>query len=89
MIELSSTYVTSALRDIGSRVLYCEVTTPDLKDFPIRVVRALATHLQPIAFGHDQQRLGGSRLYELPQKLGYTAARRTEADLNPCPHPLA
>jgi ribosomal protein S12 methylthiotransferase accessory factor len=82
-------YVTGALRDIGSRVLYCEVTTPDLKDFPIRVVRSLATHLQPIAFGHDQQRLGGSRLYELPQKLGYTAARRTEADLNPCPHPLA
>ena len=82
-------YVTGALRDIGSRVVYCEVTTPDLKDFPIRVVRSLATHLQPIAFGHDQQRLGGRRLYELPQKLGYTAERRTEADLNPCPHPLA
>jgi len=82
-------YVTGALRDIGSRVVYCELTTPDLKDFPIRVVRSLATHLQPIAFGHDQQRLGGRRLYELPQKLGYTAELRTEADLNPCPHPLA
>jgi len=82
-------YVTNALRDAGSRVIYCELTTPDLHDFPIRVVRSLATHLQPIAFGHDLQRLGGRRLYELPHKLGYAAGTRRETDLNPCPHPLA
>jgi ribosomal protein S12 methylthiotransferase accessory factor len=82
-------YVVSALREVGSRVLYADVTTPDLAGFPIRVVRALATGLQPIAFGYDTQRAGGRRLYELPRKLGYGSEVRTEAQLNPCPHPLA
>lgn len=81
--------IVGALQQIGSRALYADVTTPDLKDFPIHVVRALATHLQPISFGDGQQRLGGRRLYELPRKLGYSTQVRTEADLNPCPHPLA
>jgi ribosomal protein S12 methylthiotransferase accessory factor len=78
-----------ALTGIGSRALYVDVTTPDLDEFPIRVVRTLATHLQPIAFGHDEQRLGGRRLYELPQRLGYGTEVRTERGLNPCPHPIA
>jgi ribosomal protein S12 methylthiotransferase accessory factor len=78
-----------ALRRMGSRPVYAELTTPDLEDFPISVVRTLATDLQPIAFGHDQQRLGGQRLYELPRKLGYSPERGTESNLNPCPHPLA
>jgi len=78
-----------ALTGIGSRALYVDVTTPDLDEFPIRVVRTLATHLQPIAFGHDEQRLGGQRLYELPQRLGYGTEVRTERGLNPCPHPIA
>jgi len=77
------------LRAIGSRPVYLDLTTPDLADFPIRVVRTLATGLHPIAFGHDQQRLGGRRVYELPRRLGYAAADRCEADLNPCPHPIA
>ncbi|MFL6452367.1 MAG: YcaO-like family protein [Bryobacteraceae bacterium] len=79
----------AALASIGSRALYIDVTTPDLNDFPIRVVRTLATHLQPIAFGHNEQRLGGRRLYELPAKLGYGTGIRAEAELNPCPHPIA
>jgi ribosomal protein S12 methylthiotransferase accessory factor len=82
-------FLVAALRDKGSTPLYADLTTPDLDEFPIRVVRALATHLQPIAFGHDQQRLGGTRLYELPRMLGYGERTRTEADLNPCPHPIA
>lgn len=82
-------FLVNELRNIGSRALFSDVTTPDLAGFPIKVVRALATQLQPIAFGHDQQRLGGARLFELPAKLGYPGGVRTEAQLNPCPHPLA
>ena len=78
-----------AFRAIGSRVLYRDVTTPDLAGYPIRVVRALATHIQPIHFGYGQERLGGRRLYELPAKLGQSDGPRLEASLNPCPHPLA
>jgi len=82
-------FVVRALRDVGSRAVCIELTTPDLQDFPIRVVRTLVTRFQPIAFGHDRQRLGGRRLYELPSTLGYGSSLRTEQDLNPCPHPIA
>jgi ribosomal protein S12 methylthiotransferase accessory factor len=81
--------IVRALHDVGSRTVYIELTTPDLQDFPIRVVRTLVTEFQPIAFGHDQQRLGGRRLYEVPRRLGYGTSLRTEQDLNPCPHPIA
>jgi ribosomal protein S12 methylthiotransferase accessory factor len=78
-----------ALGEAGSRVFYAELTTPDVRDFGVAVVRVLATGLQPIHFGHGEERLGGRRLYDVPVKLGFAAAPRTAADLNPCPHPLA
>ena len=52
------------------------------------VARALATGLQPIHFGHREERLGRRRLFEVPARMGYGSGPRTEDDLNPCPHPL-
>jgi ribosomal protein S12 methylthiotransferase accessory factor len=65
----------------GCRAFYCDLTTPDLDAYPIRVVRALITHLQPISFGYGLERLGGRRLYD--------RGGIPEASLNRCPHPLA
>jgi len=79
----------SALASNGYRVFYHDLTTPDLERYPIRVARALITQLQPIHFGHGLERLGGRRLYELPKKLGFREQPAAEANLNPCPHPLA
>ena len=73
----------------GCRVAYADLTTADLRDYPVRVVRAVATGLQPIHFGYGEERLGGRRLFELPRKLGLAAHVLGESDLNPCPHPLA
>jgi ribosomal protein S12 methylthiotransferase accessory factor len=81
--------VVRGLSERGHRVVYADLTTADVAPSGIRVVRTLATGLQPIHFGYGQERLGGKRLFELPQMLGYAVGRRTEADLNPCPHPLA
>lgn len=81
--------LSAALKASGCRVFYSDLTTPDLEGYPIRVARALATHLQPLQFGHGKQRLGGKRLYELPKKLGFREDNAAEATLNPCPHPLA
>jgi ribosomal protein S12 methylthiotransferase accessory factor len=78
-----------ALGAAGCRLFYRNVTTPDLESYPIRVVRAMITELQPIHFGHNLERRGGSRLYRLPATLGYATEMRSEVDLNPCPHPLA
>jgi thiazole/oxazole-forming peptide maturase SagD family component len=79
----------AALVRAHCRVLCADLTTPDVAGFGIRVVRTLATGLQPIHFGHGEERLGGHRVYELPRTLGYRHDASTERDLNPCPHPLA
>ncbi len=81
--------VVKGLTHAGSRVAYADLTTPDIEPFGVRVVRTIATGLQPIHFGHGEERLGAQRLFELPRILKYTEEIRTEADLNPCPHPLA
>ena len=78
----------AALRNAGCRVLYADLTTPDLVAYPIRVVRTLVTGLQPIHFGYSEERLGGKRVYQLPRTLGYSTSDRDEASFNPCPHPL-
>jgi ribosomal protein S12 methylthiotransferase accessory factor len=78
-----------ALRAVGCRVAYVEITTPDLADYELHVVRTLATELQPIHFGNGLARLGGNRLYNMPVTLGDTRNTSLARELNPCPHPLA
>ena len=73
----------------GCRVAYADLTTSDIVDYGLRVVRTIATGLQPMHFGFGEERLGGRRLFEVPRALGHAAETRTEKDLNPCPHPLA
>jgi len=73
----------------GCRVAYADLTTADVRPYGIRVVRTLATGLQPMHFGHAEERLGGRRLFELPRVLGHGTETRQERELNPCPHPLA
>lgn len=73
----------------GCRVLYADLTTPDVIDYGLRVARTIATGLQPMHFGHGEERLGGRRLFEIAHTLGHAPAARGESDLNPCPHPLA
>lgn len=78
-----------ALSPSGHRVLYAELTTPDIAEYGLYVVRVLATGLQPIHFGFGEERLGGQRLFTVPHRMGHAPGPRTEGDLNPCPHPLA
>jgi ribosomal protein S12 methylthiotransferase accessory factor len=80
--------VIHALRAAGCRVGYVDLTTPDVAPYDVRVVRAIATGLQPIHFGFGEERLGGRRLFETPARMGHGPERRREDDLNPCPHPL-
>lgn len=79
----------AAVAEAGCRPLAVDLTTSDLADYPMRVARVLAPGLQPIHFGHGEERLGGRRLLELPWRLGYRSSPVDERDLNPCPHPLS
>lgn len=82
-------YCRARLEAAGCTVAYVDLTQPDLHPFDVRIVRAVATGLQPIHFGFGEERLGGSRLFAVPRLLGHDVNDRTEDDLNPCPHPLA
>jgi ribosomal protein S12 methylthiotransferase accessory factor len=82
-------YCVTALQRIGCRVLYVDLSTSDVEGYGIHVVRSIAIGLQPMHFGWGEERLGGKRLFELPQKLGFASLPLTERDLNLCPHPLA
>jgi ribosomal protein S12 methylthiotransferase accessory factor len=68
-------WVVERLQTVGARVAIVDITQPDIEPLGIRIVRALATGLQPIHFGFGQERLGGPRV--------------REEELNPCPHPIA
>jgi ribosomal protein S12 methylthiotransferase accessory factor len=88
-VQLALDNCVASLNKAGCTALYVDLTTPDLASYQLKVVRAVATGLQPIHFGWGQERLGGRRLFELPLKLGFATRPLLENELNPLPHPLA
>ena len=53
----------------------------------LAVCRVIVPGYQPLNAGHALRPLGGDRLYEVPQKLGYRGIARGSAG-NPAPHPF-
>jgi ribosomal protein S12 methylthiotransferase accessory factor len=72
---------------VGHRVLFADLTTPDVGWLGLTVVRAMIPGFHPLFFGHRIRALGGSRLWEVPQKLGCQGVTRESGD-NPAPHPF-
>ena len=77
------------LAETGYRAAFVDLTLPDVESAGFRVVRTVATGLQPIHFGNGHERLGGQRLFQLPVQLGLQREPNRFKDLNPFPHPLA
>jgi ribosomal protein S12 methylthiotransferase accessory factor len=71
------------------KLLYFNLTSPDLEDFGLHAARVIIPGFQPIDFGWKERRLGGERLYVLPERLGLRRRRQTLEDLNPKPHPIS
>ena len=89
--EVSLDACVEKLGTAGIRVAVAEVTPPDLRGGPFRVVRALATNIQQVHFGFRIERLGNPRLHRfLPAALDSTTPRSARVNpFNPHPHPLA
>lgn len=79
----------SYFASVGQDVLYVDLTPPDMRALGISTTRVLIPGFQPIDFGSTELRLGGSRLFELPHRLGFAKAILSPDDLNDLPHPLA
>ncbi|HSF30587.1 MAG TPA: YcaO-like family protein [Candidatus Tectomicrobia bacterium] len=74
------------LRAMGHRLLLADLTTPDVRDLGLTIVRAIIPGYHPLFMGYGIRALGGSRLWEVPQKLGHQGISRELGD-NPAPHP--
>ncbi|MBA5867455.1 MAG: hypothetical protein GDA67_12260 [Nitrospira sp. CR1.3] len=70
----------------GHKVLLADLTTTDIRDLGLWVVRAIIPGFHPLFIGHHLRAQGGSRLWEVPQRLGYRGIFRETGD-NPAPHP--
>jgi ribosomal protein S12 methylthiotransferase accessory factor len=55
----------------GHPVLAAELTPPDIASFGLHVWRVVVPGYHPLFMGHRIRALGGTRLYEVPQRLGH------------------
>lgn len=72
----------------GHRPYAANLTSADVATFGIAVCRVVVPGYQPLYASHRSRALGGARLYEVPQRLGYRGIGRGDSD-NPAPHPFA
>ena len=81
--------LTRSLAEVAPDVLAVDVTPPDIAGLGVRVVRGVVPGFVPIWFGAGQARLGGSRLLEMPGRIGLRPGPARLDELNLDPHPLA
>jgi ribosomal protein S12 methylthiotransferase accessory factor len=81
--------ILNSFRSVGSDVLVYDLSPRDMMALGLHTVRAIIPGFQPIDFGWKERRLGGSRLFELPFRLGLRSEPTTVETLNRLPHPLA
>ncbi len=67
-------------------VIAVDCTTSDVANTGLYVIKVIIPGMHPIGFGVRNQRLGGRRLYHVPNELGYTKLPTREENLNAIPH---
>jgi ribosomal protein S12 methylthiotransferase accessory factor len=75
------------IKAAGHRLLLADVTSEDVRGLGLTVIRAVIPGFHPLFFGHTIRALGGTRLWSVPQKLGYAGITPEVGD-NPAPHPF-
>jgi ribosomal protein S12 methylthiotransferase accessory factor len=79
--------VVAKVEAAGLDVIARDLTTPDVAELGLAVVRVVVPGLHPLFMGHHNRALGGRRLYEVPRRLGLGGVAPGEPD-NPYPHPF-
>ena len=78
--------LTERVHRVGHRVLLVDLTTADVAQLGLSVVRAIIPGFHPLFLGHRVRALGGTRLWSIPQRLGYKGISPSQGD-NAAPHP--
>jgi ribosomal protein S12 methylthiotransferase accessory factor len=71
----------------GHEVYAANLTSEDVGSLGLAVCRTVVPGYQPLFAGHRVRALGGTRLYEVPQRLGYRGIARGNSG-NAAPHPF-
>jgi ribosomal protein S12 methylthiotransferase accessory factor len=72
----------------GSSLYAVDVTSPDVRELGLVVVKAVAPELVPLDVAHAARHLGSRRLYDAPVQLGLRDEPLDETTLNTVPHPF-
>jgi ribosomal protein S12 methylthiotransferase accessory factor len=93
--ELCGASAGSQIRELTARVgaagataYAVDVTSPDVRELGLVVLKALAPELCSLDVVHSARFLGGRRLYDAPVQLGFRSNPIAEDDVNPEPHPF-
>ncbi len=71
----------------GLDPIVCDLTTPDIRELGLCVVRAVIPGMHPLFMGYRNRALGGHRLYSVPQTLSTNEPVDGFSD-NTFPHPF-
>ncbi|MDH5762611.1 MAG: YcaO-like family protein [Nitrospinota bacterium] len=74
------------LKDKNLNVIAKDLTTVDVDEAGFKVVRVVVPGMQPLDINHARRYLGGTRLYDVPCKMGLRTEPLAEEHLNPYPH---
>ena len=79
--------IVDSLASVGVEVLLRDLTTPDVAELGLSVVRAVCPGLQPLHGNHHLPFLGRGRLWSVTDHFAFARKNPTRRDLNPWPHP--
>jgi ribosomal protein S12 methylthiotransferase accessory factor len=80
-------HAVAAVAAVGLEPIAFDLTTPDVRELGLHVARVVVPGLHPLFMGHRNRALGGTRLYGVPQLLGFDGLEPGGHD-NPYPHPF-
>ena len=78
----------SRVEAAGSSAYVVDVTSPDVCELGLTVVKVIAPELCSLDVLHEARFHGGTRLYRAAYDAGLAAGPLVERDLNPDPHPF-
>lgn len=85
--ERQLAFLVSRLRSRGWEAVAVDLTTDELRDVGLWVVRVVVPQAMPVSFVHRARYLGTPRLYEYPRRFGIEGL--DEQRINPGPMPFA
>ena len=72
----------------GYELVRVDITTRDVEELGLKVVRVVAPELQKLHAHHLYPFLGGRRVYDVPVRLEQQRKPKLAAEFNPLPHPF-